>query len=69
MNASLISYIFPFARSDTWKDLLGFGVADSIYKAFDDKGKKTRPNAKELCKGDYYARSGSKMNELALWKS
>jgi hypothetical protein len=66
-NTSFISYIFPFARSDTWKDLLGFGVAESIYKAFDEKGK-PRPNAKELCKGDYYARSGSKMNELALSK-
>ncbi len=29
---------------------------------------KTQPNAKELCEGDYYARLGSKMNELALPK-
>ena len=64
-NSSILSYIYPFARSDTWKDLLGFGVADSFYKAFDDEGK-PRPNAKELCKGDFYARSGSKMNKLAL---
>ena len=56
----------PFSATDAvWNDLLGFSVEDSIYKVFDDKNV-ARPHHKHLCTGEYYARSGSKMKDLAL---